>query len=72
MTLYTIVERAGDEWFPPRFSSLLSELLDNPGDLLGSLLHFLIYRHNQGYVVPCVVYQLKYSFQTIQKAVFGV
>lgn len=72
MTLHTIVERAGDEWFPPRFSLALSELLDNPRDLQRSLLYFLAPGHNQGYVIACAVYQPKYSCQTIQKAALSV
>lgn len=71
-TLHLFVERAGDEWFPPRFSSPLSELLDNPRDLRRSLSYFLTPGRNQGYVIPCVVYQPKYSCQTIQKAVLSV
>lgn len=54
------------------FSSALSELLDNPRDLWHSLLYFLTPDHNQGCVIPFVVYQLKYNCQTIQKAVLSV
>lgn len=56
----------------PRFSSALSELLDNPRDLRRSLLYSLTPGHNQGYVIPCAVYQAKYSCQTIQKAALSV
>lgn len=55
-----------------RFLSALSELLDNPRDLQRSLLYFLTAGHNPGYVIPHVVYQAKYSCQTIQKAVLNV
>lgn len=72
MTFHTIVERAGDEWFPPGFSSVLSELFDNPGDLRRSSLYFLTPGHNQGYVIPYVVYQLKCCCQTMLESALAV
>ena len=64
----------GSRWWmiSPRFSSALSELLDNPRDLRRSPLYSLTPGHNQGYVIPCAVYQAKYSCQTIQKAALSV
>lgn len=46
----------------PRFSSTLSELLDNPGDLWRSLLYFLTPGHNQGY---CMLFPVRFINRNI-------
>lgn len=76
MTLYTIVERASDEWFPlflpppPFLPPPLSELLDNPRDLWWSLLYFLRPQPQQYEVMLSPLWFISghYGCQTIQKS----
>ena len=53
---------------PPHFSLVLSQMLDNPGDLRRSLVDCLTGWPQPRLCFACARYQQKYSCQTMQKA----